>query len=62
MKTVAVVTAIFLPLTLIASIFGTNLNYSSVGVETEHGFIWMLLVMVGLAGGMILFFRHRGWF
>ncbi|MGE0058972.1 MAG: magnesium/cobalt transporter CorA [Dehalococcoidia bacterium] len=62
MKTLSVVTAIFLPLTLIASIFGTNLDYSSVGVESTHGFIWMILAMVVLAGGMILYFRYRDWF
>jgi magnesium transporter len=62
MKTLSVVTAIFLPLTLIASIFGTNLDYSSVGVTLTHGFAWMLAGMVGIATAMILFFRHRGWF
>ena len=62
MKTLSVVTAIFLPLTLIASIFGTNLDYSSVGVTLEHGFAWMLAAMLALAAGMILFFRKRGWF
>lgn len=62
MKTLSVVTAIFLPLTLIASIFGTNLDYSSLGLEVEHGFLWMLVAMSALAGGMIYYFRHHGWF
>lgn len=62
MKTLSVVTAIFLPLTLIASIFGTNLDYSSLGLTLEHGFVWMLLSMVVVAGGMVLYFRRRGWF
>lgn len=62
MKTLSVVTTIFLPLTLIASIFGTNLDYSSLGITITHGFVWMLVSMAVLAGGLILFFRHRGWF
>jgi magnesium transporter len=62
MKTLSVVTAIFLPLTLIASIFGTNLNYSSTGLRSEHGFFWMLLAMAILASAMILFFKKRDWF
>ncbi len=62
MKTLSVVTAIFLPLTLIASIFGTNLDYSSVGVDLAHGFVWMLVAMIALAGGMIFYFRRHGWF
>jgi magnesium transporter len=62
MKTLSVVTAIFLPLTLIASIFGTNLDYSTLGVEATHGFVWMLVSMVLISGAMIGFFRFRGWF
>ena len=62
MKTFSVVTAIFLPLTLIASIFGTNLDYSSIGVTLEHGFFWMLVGMVVLAAAMVYAFRRRGWF
>jgi magnesium transporter len=62
MKTLSVVTAIFLPLTLIASIFGTNLDYSSLGISLDHGFVWMLAGMVAISAGMILFFRHRDWF
>jgi magnesium transporter len=62
MKTLSVVTAIFLPLTLIASIFGTNLDYSTLGVEATHGFLWMLVSMIVITVGMIGFFRHRGWF
>jgi magnesium transporter len=62
MKTMAVVAAIFLPLTLLASIFGTNLNYSSVGVRFEHGFLLMLVSMLVLAAVMVAYFRKRGWF
>lgn len=62
MKTLSVVTAIFLPLTLIASIFGTNLDYSSLGLKLDHGFAWMLGSMVLVASAMVLYFNKRGWF
>jgi magnesium transporter len=62
MKAMSVVAVIFLPLTLIASIFGTNLDYSPVGVTLDGGFYWMLGLMVLLAGAMILYFKRRGWF
>lgn len=62
MKTLSVVTAIFLPLTLIASVYGTNLDYSSAGLRYEHGFLLMLASMLALAGLLILYFRRRGWF
>jgi magnesium transporter len=63
MKTLSVVTVVFLPLTLIASIYGTNLNYSAVfGWRLEWGFYLMLGAMLLLAGGLALVFHKRGWF
>ena len=63
MKALSVVTVVFLPLTLIASIYGTNLDFTpfdSPGLA--GGFWWMVLAMIGLAGGLVTYFRHRGWF
>jgi magnesium transporter len=62
MKAMSVVAVIFLPLTLIASIFGTNLDYSLFGASFKAGFYLMLAVMLAIAGGLILYFRRRGWF
>ena len=61
-KALSVVAVIFLPLTLIASIYGTNLDFSPFGIEFEQGFLLMLGVMLGIAAGLILFFQRRGWF
>ena len=50
---------LFLPLTLIASIWGMN-----VGVPGEHSIraFWIIIaVMVGILGGLIGLFRRRGW-
>jgi magnesium transporter len=62
MKAMSVVAVIFLPLTLIASIFGTNLDYSPTGLTLDGGFFWMLGLMIILTAAMILYFRRRGWF
>ena len=63
MKTLSVVAAIFLPLTLVASIFGTNLDYNPWGLPGfEGGFFLMIAFMLVLATAMILYFKHRGWF
>jgi len=62
MKALSVVAVIFLPLTLIASIYGTNLDYSHFGIHFEYGFYLMLAVMAAIAAGLIVFFRKRGWF
>jgi len=62
MKVLSVVAVIFLPLTLIASIYGTNLEYSPFGLDLKAGFFLMLAVMLVIAGGLVLYFRRRGWF
>ncbi len=62
MKALSVVAAVFLPLTLIASIFGTNLDYSSLGFTLDNGFFWMLGAMIMITVAMVLYFRYRGWF
>jgi magnesium transporter len=62
MKALSVVASVFLPLTLIASIYGTNLDLSPFGQEFEHGFALMIVSMLAIAAAMILYFRHRGWF
>jgi magnesium transporter len=61
MKTLSIVSVIFLPLTLIASVYGTNLDFSP-GVEVEGGFFLMLAAMAALSLVLILYFRKRRWF
>ena len=61
MKALSIVAVIFLPLTLIASIYGTNLDFSP-GVELEGGFFVMLGSMVLIAGALMVYFRYRRWF
>jgi magnesium transporter len=62
MKALAVVSAIFLPLTLIASIYGTNLDYSAVfGWHLEGGFYVMIAAMLLMAVSLVAYFRYRRW-
>jgi magnesium transporter len=61
MKTLAIVTVVFLPLTLIAGIYGTNFeNVPEYG--TRFGYAGMLSAMVVLAAALIGWFRFRRWF
>jgi magnesium transporter len=50
---------IILPLTLVASIWGMNVKVPGQG--TSHAFWVILIVMVLLLGGLVAFFRRRGW-
>jgi magnesium transporter len=61
MKTLSVVAAIFLPLTLIASIYGMNFeNMPELG--WGWGYYFILGAMATIAFGLVLFFRLRRWF
>ncbi len=62
MKAMSVVAVIFLPLNLLASLFGTNLDYSPFGLSLDVGFFVLIGFMIFLACSMILYFRRRGWF
>ncbi len=50
---------IVLPLTLLASLFGMNVLFPGEG--TGDAFWFIMIVMVMILGGMIVFFRRRGW-
>ena len=62
MKAMSVVAVIFLPLNLLASLYGTNLDYSPFGLTSSIGFFLLVGFMFFLACSMILYFRRRGWF
>jgi magnesium transporter len=50
---------VILPLTLVASIFGMNVKVPGEGDITAF---WLIIVgMVAMLGGMLWYFRHRGW-
>lgn len=61
MKILSVVSVIFLPLTLIASVFGTNFSptYEDTGWV---GFLVMIALMVLITLGLITIFRRARWF
>ena len=56
-----VISAIFLPLTLIAGIYGMNFD-SMPELHYRYGYPVTIGLMVILAGGLFWYFRHRGWF
>ncbi|GGH10034.1 magnesium/cobalt transporter CorA [Paenibacillus segetis] len=61
MKTLTVITTVFMPLTLIAGIYGMNfINMPE--LDWKYGYFIVLIVMLGLSIWMILWFKKRGWF
>ncbi|GFZ76373.1 putative metal ion transporter YfjQ [Paenibacillus marchantiophytorum] len=61
MKTLTVITTIFMPLTFIAGIYGMNFAHMP-ELEWHWGYFGILFIMFGIGFGMFLWFRKKGWF
>ncbi|MCX8007900.1 MAG: magnesium/cobalt transporter CorA [Coriobacteriia bacterium] len=60
MKQLTVIATIFMPLTLISSIYGMNFRHMP-ELEWRYGYFLVLGVMVAIAAWMVWFFRRRRW-
>jgi magnesium transporter len=60
MKVLTVMATLFIPLTFIASIYGMNFEFIP-ELKWRYGYLFALSLMLVTAGGMVLFFRRRGW-
>ncbi|MCA1694904.1 MAG: magnesium transporter CorA, partial [Actinobacteria bacterium] len=59
LRVLTVMSVVFLPLTLIASIFGMNVRVPGQGSIAAF---WVVLgTMLFVLGGMLAYFRRRGW-
>ncbi|XEC97279.1 magnesium/cobalt transporter CorA [Paenibacillus tarimensis] len=61
MKTLTVITTIFMPLTFIAGIYGMNFDVMP-ELHWKSGYFIVLLLMLLLGSGMYMWFRKKGWF
>ena len=62
-RVLTIISAIFLPLALIAEVCGTNFGkgYFIPGSSSSFGFYAMVAIMIGVAVTLIVIFRRRGW-
>jgi magnesium transporter len=62
-RILTIISAIFLPLALIAEIYGTNFGKGFLipGSSSSLGFYVMDAIMIGVAVTLIVIFRRRGW-
>jgi magnesium transporter len=65
-KTLTVISTIFLPLSFIASIYGMNFHtdvspWNMPELNWRYGYLFALGLMAAVAGGMLLNFKWRGW-
>lgn len=60
MKVLTIIATIFIPLTLIAGIYGMNFDYMP-ELHWTLGYPFSILLMVLVTGGFLYYFRRRGW-
>ncbi len=60
MKVLAVFSAIMLPLSLIAGIYGMNFD-NIPELHTRNGYFMTLLLMGSIAAGLLIYFWRKGW-
>lgn len=61
MKTLTVITVIFMPLTFIAGVYGMNF-VNMPELRAENGYFIVLAIMLILGIGMTAWFKWKGWF
>jgi magnesium transporter len=60
MKTLTLISTVMLPLTFIAGVYGMNFDYMP-ELHWHFGYLFALILMAVVAGGIWLWFRHKGW-
>ncbi len=61
MKTLTIVSAIFIPLTFIVGVYGMNFKYMP-ELEYQNGYYVVLSLMAVIVLGLIIYFKKRNWF
>ncbi len=61
MKVLTVVSTIFMPLTLVAGVWGMNVHLPQFPGSDVAQFWWVLLICIGIIVSMLTFFRRRRW-
>jgi magnesium transporter len=56
-----VLSAIFMPITFLVSIWGMNFKYMPL-LTVQNGMFIAMIIIFGIAGAMYLYFRRKGWF
>jgi len=56
-----ILSMIFMPVTFLAGIWGMNFESMPL-LSNSYGYVYALLVMMAISGGMYFYFRRKGWF
>jgi magnesium transporter len=61
MKRLTVISALLMPLTVITGIYGMNFDYMP-ELRWRYGYFLTLALMAAVSGGLVWFFKKKGWF
>ncbi len=61
LKTLTIFSVIFIPLSFIVGVYGTNFQYVP-ELTYEYGYFGMWGVIVTLVSGMLIYFKRKGWY
>ncbi|MFN4123383.1 MAG: magnesium/cobalt transporter CorA, partial [Flavobacteriales bacterium] len=61
MKTLTIIATIFIPLTFIVGVYGMNFDYMP-ELNWTSGYFIIWFIMLGIAGGMMWYFKKKKWF
>jgi magnesium transporter len=59
MRILTIIATIFMPITLIASLWGMNIRLPF--AQYDNALVYIILIMAGIISGMLYFFRRRHW-
>jgi len=60
MKVLTIIATIFIPLTLIAGIYGMNFRFMpELEIPLAYPLVWLSMIIVGLV--LVVFFKRRKW-
>jgi magnesium transporter len=59
MRLLTVIATIFIPLSFIADVY--DLNFFIPEVHWPWGYLTILLLMLGVGGGMLVYFKRKKW-
>ena len=61
MRSLTIVSTIFLPLTFVAGVYGMNFDYMP-ELRWHYGYLGVWIIFILIIIGMLAWFRHRKWF
>ena len=66
MKVLTIIATIFMPLSFIASLYGMNFDpskspWNMPELDWRYGYPFVIALMASVTGGMLIYFRRKGW-